>query len=399
MTSSFDKMWRAVLSLGKPTAECECCAFPGEGWVHGVVDVFEPHVQEPLPLRSLRQVACAGWRADRRCKGHVLGSTSRRQMLSFTAWSNDVLLRQSVESNALLALSRPTDGDLVSQGEGWSIDWSVRLVEDAADELGFGDEGWTSLLHPKKTQIHPKKRKKRKKKNEERKTKKTDPEGGEGRGGGGCFLSFFAQFCFSFRRTPLSPSPRAPLHPLALSSTQGRSQPFCSTSAVPRDYPSRVVLQHRLTVRSLLAATPAPQPLPLSLSSHGVRLAWPEAPHRPSLTLQLLMPPRLPFERRHTKRSMFRGIQCRAPARHTMWACCTDSSSDDDEHNTDNDALLLFGHAVVAPMLLSRLSPLAELSVALTCQFALYIFTIIQQDYPEGSDDPTLLDLELEDLA
>ena len=54
-----------------------------------------------------------------------------------------------------------------------------------------------------------------------------------------------------------------------------------------------------------------------------------------------------------------------------MWACCTDSSSDDDEHNTDNDALLLFGHAIVAPVLLSRLSALDELSLTLTCRFAL----------------------------
>ena len=29
------------------------------------------------------------------------------------------------------------------------------------------------------------------------------------------------------------------------------------------------------------------------------------------------------------------------------------TSPDDDEHNTDNDALLLFGHAIVAPVLLS----------------------------------------------
>ena len=48
-----------------------------------------------------------------------------------------------------------------------------------------------------------------------------------------------------------------------------------------------------------------------------------------------------------------------------MWACCTDTSSDDDEHNTDNDALLLFGHAVVAPHLLSHLSALDVLALAL----------------------------------
>ena len=50
-------------------------------------------------------------------------------------------------------------------------------------------------------------------------------------------------------------------------------------------------------------------------------------------------------------------------------------------------------------MLLSRLSTLDELSLALTCRFALDIFTVIQQNYSRASDDPTLLDLELEDLA
>ena len=69
-----------------------------------------------------------------------------------------------------------------------------------------------------------------------------------------------------------------------------------------------------------------------------------------------------------------------------MWACCADSLSDEDEHNTDNDALLRFGHAIVAPVLLSRLSAHDELSLALTCRFALDIFTIIQQDYPEAFD-------------
>ena len=81
-----------------------------------------------------------------------------------------------------------------------------------------------------------------------------------------------------------------------------------------------------------------------------------------------------------------------------MWRD-TDFSSDDDEHNTDNDALLLFGHAIVAPHLLSRLSALDELSLALTRRFALDIFTTIQQDYPEASDDHTLFDIGLEDLV
>ena len=82
-----------------------------------------------------------------------------------------------------------------------------------------------------------------------------------------------------------------------------------------------------------------------------------------------------------------------------MWPFCVDSSSDDDEHNTDNDALLLFGHAIVAPVLLSRLSALDELSLTLTCQFALDIFTIIQQDQTEAFEENTSFDLELEGLA
>ena len=94
--------------------------------------------------------------------------------------------------------------------------------------------------------------------------------------------------------------------------------------------------------------------------------------------------------RRHTKRSMWREIWGQAPARRSMWACCT---------NTDNDALLLLGHAIVPPVLLSRLSAPDELSLALTCRFALDIFTMIQEDHPEASDDHTLLDLGLEDLA
>ena len=61
---------------------------------------FEPHVQEPIPLRGLRQDARAGWGADRRCHGHAFfffwrsprgRSTSRRQMSSFMAWSDGVL--------------------------------------------------------------------------------------------------------------------------------------------------------------------------------------------------------------------------------------------------------------------------------------------------------------------
>ena len=67
---------------------------------------------------------------------------------------------------------------------------------------------------------------------------------------------------------------------------------------------------------------------------------------------------------------MWRVIQGQAPARRSIWACCADTSSDDGEHNTDNEALLLFGLAVVAPHLLSHLLTLDELALALTCRFA-----------------------------
>ena len=82
-----------------------------------------------------------------------------------------------------------------------------------------------------------------------------------------------------------------------------------------------------------------------------------------------------------------------------MFACCDDTTSDDDGHNTDNDALLLFGHALVAPVLLSRLSAIDELSLALTCRFALDIFTTNQHNYPDAFEENTPFDLELEDLG
>ena len=76
--------------------------------------------------------------------------------------------------------------------------------------------------------------------------------------------------------------------------------------------------------------------------------------------------------------------------------CCADTSSDGDEHN---EFLFLFSHATVAPALLSRLSALDELSVALTCRFSLDIFSVVQQDFPEALDDGTMPDLEMEDRA
>ena len=84
-------------------------------------------------------------------------------------------------------------------------------------------------------------------------------------------------------------------------------------------------------------------------------------------------------------------------ARHV--ACCDDTTSNDDEHNTDNSALLLFGHALVAPVLLSGLSVTHELLVSLTCRFALEILTIIPQDYSVAAEEATPIDLELEDLG
>ena len=82
-----------------------------------------------------------------------------------------------------------------------------------------------------------------------------------------------------------------------------------------------------------------------------------------------------------------------------MWACCEDISSDDDDHNTGNSLLLLCAHALVAPVLPSGMSEADELLVALTCRFAVDVFTVIQQDYPAAAQDATLSDLELEELG
>ena len=70
-----------------------------------------------------------------------------------------------------------------------------------------------------------------------------------------------------------------------------------------------------------------------------------------------------------------------------MWACCADSSSDDDEHNACNTLLLLFADALVAPALLADLSEVDEFMAALSCRFALDIFTIAQQDRPLPEPD------------
>ena len=63
-----------------------------------------------------------------------------------------------------------------------------------------------------------------------------------------------------------------------------------------------------------------------------------------------------------------------------MWACCDDTSSRDDEHDASNILWLLFADAHNAPVLLTGLSDVDELMVALGCRFALDIFSIARQD-------------------
>ena len=86
--------------------------------------------------------------------------------------------------------------------------------------------------------------------------------------------------------------------------------PSCSISVAPRVFPSRALPWPRLIAWSLLAATPAPRPLPPALSSHGVRLVWLAASHRPSRVLQLLIPPRPLLGRQ------VRGVVPQAPLKH-----------------------------------------------------------------------------------
>ena len=63
------------------------------------------------------------------------------------------------------------------------------------------------------------------------------------------------------------------------------------------------------------------------------------------------------------------------------------------KHNTDNDALLQFGHSVVAPHLLSHLLTLDELALALD------MFTMMQKDHTVALEENRPFDLELEDLG
>ena len=99
--------------------------------------------------------------------------------------------------------------------------------------------------------------------------------------------------------------------------------PSCSVSAVPLVCPLRAALRLRPTARCPPNATPAPRPLLLALSSHGVRLAWLEAPHRPCHALQLLTPVRLPLGR------PVRGVLRAPPKRGNVCLTSTAARCDD----------------------------------------------------------------------
>ena len=77
ITSSCDKVLRAVLSCPSRPADCGMPMLCLSRWRLGtwrgrLVCLSESHVQVPRPLRDWRQDACAGWRTDRRCQGHVV---------------------------------------------------------------------------------------------------------------------------------------------------------------------------------------------------------------------------------------------------------------------------------------------------------------------------------------
>ena len=215
----------------------------------------------------------------------------------------------------------------------------------------------------------------------------------------------------------LIPRSSAPARALAPKAAPGR--PRGSISVVPQGFPSRDALRLRPIARTPLTATPPRPPLLALITEYGWR--GPElrtvraSAADPSASAARKASQRLALGaaearrrrqdkhrrrvRRHTKRSMWREFQCQDFLRLAMFACCDDTTSDDDEHSTDNAALLLFGHALVAPLLLSRLSATDELFLALTCRFALDIFTIIQQDYHVALEEDTPFDLELENLG
>ena len=64
--------------------------------------------------------------------------------------------------------------------------------------------------------------------------------------------------------------------------------------------------------------------------------------------------------------------------------CCHLSSSDDDEHNTSNLLLLPCAHVSHVQ---TEFAELDELSVALSCRFALDIWTIMQHDCPSADQE------------
>ena len=78
-----------------------------------------------------------------------------------------------------------------------------------------------------------------------------------------------------------------------------------------------------------------------------------------------------------------------------MWPCCDITSSDDDKHNTDSNFLLLFADVGSMPTLLKGLTEVDVLHTALSCRFALDIFTISQQYSPTPDHEPLPHDLEL----
>ena len=100
-----------------------------------------------------------------------------------------------------------------------------------------------------------------------------------------------------------------------------------------------------------------------------------------------------PSQRERTQRFQSQDYRSRA-----MWPCCGYTLSDDDEHNTDNSFLLLFADVGITPTLLTDLSEVDVLRVAIGCRFALDIFTISQQYSPTPDLEPLPLDAELEPL-
>ena len=170
----------------------------------------------------------------------------------------------------------------------------------------------------------------------------------------------------------------------------------------PRGCPSRAV---RLTARSPPTAAPAPRPLVLALSSPGARTARPVPPPRPRLAAQLsqcvcrpagksrspLAPLRLGVanvtstagERDATPNSRCGvrfsvktspALQCgpASPIHHPMLMRTTSATP----------SCSCFPPPSSRPPLHSDLSELDELMVALSCRFALDVFTVAQQDRP-----------------